>query len=74
MQININTKIFFLVLTLIAGCTETKNITENVTKKGIHIESIAIWLDFQDTLIMKDNINIFINIDSTMIKKIELKK
>jgi hypothetical protein len=65
----------YLFCTLLIGCTETKHITENktenITKRGIHIDVMPVWITFGDTVLYKDNINVYIHFDSSTIKLIE---
>lgn len=60
---------------LLAGCTETKHITENKTesiiKKGIHIDAMPIWITFGDSVVYRDNIKIYVQFDTSIIKLIE---
>jgi hypothetical protein len=57
----------YLFCFLLVGC----NTTENITKKGIHIDAMPIWITFGDTVLYKDNINVYIQFDSSTIKLIE---
>lgn len=59
----------FALLILSGSCTQ--HITQNVTKSGYHIDAMPIWVTIADSTVMYDKINIYIQLDSLTIKKIQ---
>ena len=56
---------------LILSVSCTQHITQKVTKSGYHIEAIPIWVTIGDSTVMHDKINIYIQLDSLTLKKIQ---
>lgn len=59
----------FALLILSVSCTQ--HITQKVTKSGYHIEAMPIWVTVADSTIVHDKINIYIQLDSLTLKKIQ---
>jgi hypothetical protein len=57
-----------LLILSVNSCTQ--HITENVTKKGYHIDAMPVWVTVADSTIVHDKINIYIQLDSSTIKQI----
>ncbi len=48
----------------------TQHVTQNVIKKGYHIDAMPVWVTVADSTIVHDKINIYIQLDSSTIKQI----
>ena len=60
-------KLIVIAVFSLLGCTTT----ENITKKGIHIDAMPVWVTFGDTVLYRDNIKIYVQFDTSIIKLIE---
>lgn len=56
---------------LILNVSCTQHITQNITKSGYHIDAMPVWVTIGDSTVMHDKINIYIQLDSLTIKKIQ---
>lgn len=56
---------------LILSVSCTQHITQHVTKSGYHIDAMPVWVTIGDSTVMLDKINIYIQLDSLTIKKIQ---
>ena len=53
-----------------SGNSCTQHVTQNVIKKGYHIDAMPVWITVADSTIVHDKINIYIQLDSSTIKQI----